>query len=52
MFCKQPLAYRAIAASACFLAQINIYHLRQLLQRIPNLKIIGDVWADVARNLL
>ncbi|MEH2241254.1 hypothetical protein [Nostoc sp.] len=38
LFCKQPLAYRAIAASASFLAQINISNLRQLLQRIPNLE--------------
>ncbi|MDF5737702.1 MULTISPECIES: hypothetical protein [unclassified Nostoc] len=38
LFCKQPLAYRAIAVSACFLAQINISDLRQWLQGIPNLK--------------
>ncbi|MEH2240809.1 hypothetical protein [Nostoc sp.] len=38
LFYKQPLAYRAIAASACFLAQINISDLRQWLQRIPNLE--------------
>ncbi|MEH2419955.1 MAG: hypothetical protein V7K48_03100 [Nostoc sp.] len=38
LFCKQPLAYRAIATSACFLAEINISDLRQLLQRIPNLE--------------
>ncbi|MEH1944325.1 MAG: hypothetical protein V7L01_29490 [Nostoc sp.] len=42
------LAYRAIAASACFLAEINISYLRQWLQRIPNLENIGDAWVDVA----
>jgi hypothetical protein len=38
LFCKEPLAYRAIAASTSFVAQISISDLRLRLQRIPNLE--------------
>ncbi len=38
LFSKEPLAYRAIAASTSFVAQISISHLRLWLQRIPNLE--------------
>jgi len=38
LFCKEPLAYRAIAASTSFIAQISILDLKLWLQRIPNLE--------------
>jgi ATP-binding cassette subfamily B protein len=38
LFCNQPLAYRAIAASAGCVAQVTIPNLVSWLQRIPNLQ--------------
>ncbi|MEH2254538.1 hypothetical protein [Nostoc sp.] len=46
LFCKQPLAYRVFSSRLTFLTSDSCYSVYLIW------KIIGDVWADVARNLL
>jgi ATP-binding cassette subfamily B protein len=45
LFCYQPLPYRAVAASAGFVAYIRLYDLNQWLQRLPTL---DDYWRQLA----